>query len=79
MGHSIRLRREGFEPRAKKRGLASQASQARAIGVHDSIHSRALSGRIEPSGPYVIGVLRLLADKRTRALLDDLFDVVESA
>lgn len=75
MAQRVRLKREGFEQQAQQLGLTSQAKQARAIGVHDSIHSRALAGRIEPSAPYVIGVLRLVADDQTNALIDSLFEV----
>lgn len=75
MAQRVKLKRGEFEQHAKQLGLDSQAKQARAIGVHDSIHSRALAGHIEPSGPYVIGVLRLIADERTNALIDTLFEV----
>jgi hypothetical protein len=75
MAHRVKLRRERFETEANTLGLASQTKQAAAIGVHKSIHSRALRGHIDLSAPYVIGVLMLVGDARIRAKIRDLFDV----
>ncbi|MDP4500998.1 hypothetical protein [Nonomuraea turcica] len=71
----IKLRRPEFERRAATCGLDSQREQAAALGVHESIHSRALNGRITLSAPYVIGVLRLLGSDQLRAEIDAVFDV----
>lgn len=73
----VTLRREQFEREARTRGLDSQTKQARAIGVCDSIHSRAMQGKITLSGPYVLGVLLLLGDERLRRQVQQLFDVTE--
>jgi hypothetical protein len=76
MAHVIRLRRTPFEQQAKARGYESQSAQARAIGVHVSIHNRALHGASRAlSGPYVIGVMRLLGDEGVQRFLDEMFDV----
>lgn len=70
----VKLRRERFEREAHTHGLTSQTKQAAAIGVHESIHSRALKGQRDLSGPYVIGVLMLLGDARVRAQIQSLFE-----
>lgn len=75
ISHRIKLRRDRFEHEAQRRGLDSQTDQARAIGVHTSIHHRALQNQRELSGPYVIGVLLLLGDAATRRRVTELFDV----
>lgn len=79
MAYRVKLRRNGFETRAWQKGLDTQTKQARAIGVHESIHSRALSGHREPNGPYVIGVLLLLGNASVRRQIRELFDVAEVA
>lgn len=70
-----KLRRDPFEHKAVARGLDSQSSQARAIGVIPSEHHRALNGsQQEISGFYVIGLLRIVGDDATVRLLNELFE-----
>ena len=78
MAHRVKLRRDRFEREAQTRGLASQSAQARAIGVHHSIHHRALNGQRELSGPYIIGVLRLLGNAEVQSQLKSLFEYDET-
>lgn len=78
MTQRVTLLREPFKRRAHGRGLDSQIKQARAIGVHASIHSRALKGSRDLSGPYVIGVLLTVGDDSTRELVEELFKVTRS-
>lgn len=77
MAHRVRLRREHFEAKARSLGLDSNTSQARAIGVHHSIHSRALHNKRELNSAYVIGVLMLVGDDNLREQVKALFDVEE--
>lgn len=74
-GLRVRLRRAQFETRARSLGLESQSAQARAIGVHVSIHHRALKNVQELSGPYVLGVLLTIGDEHVRAQVRQVFDV----
>jgi len=77
MGHRVRLRLDQFESRAQDLGLDSKISQARAIGVHHSIHSRVLRSKRELSAAYVLGVLRLFGDDHLRQQVESLFEVTE--
>lgn len=77
MTHPVQLRRKDFESKARSLGLDSQRKQAQAIGVHESIHSRAIQGQRPLSGHYVIGVLLALGDPYIRQQVADLFDVAE--
>jgi len=69
-----KLRREPFEERAHERGLSSQTAQADAIGVHKSVHCRALAGERDLGGHYVIGVLLAVGDEATRKCVKELFE-----
>ncbi|NUW45599.1 hypothetical protein [Nonomuraea rhodomycinica] len=78
MAHNVKLRRDEFADQAAALGLDSQSAQARAIGVHVSIHNRVITGKTKDlSGPYVIGILRLLGDDTVREQIEALFDVDE--
>ncbi|GAA3172946.1 hypothetical protein [Nonomuraea roseoviolacea] len=78
MAHNVKLRRDEFADQAAALGLDSQSAQARAIGVHVSIHNRVITGKTKDlSGPYVIGILRLLGDDTVREQIAALFDVDE--
>lgn len=71
----VKLRRYEFEARAKRIGVESQSAQARAIGVHVSIHHRALNGvQNDLSGTYVLGVLWLVGDDNVRRHIRSLFE-----
>jgi hypothetical protein len=74
----VRLRREQFETQARQLGFESQSAQARAIGVHQTIHHRAIHGARELSGSYVIGVLLLVGDEQVRKQIADIFDVADN-
>jgi hypothetical protein len=74
MAQRVKLRRPVFEARAQEQGLATQTEQAQAIGVSDSVHSRALAGHRAPNGQYVLGVLRLLGSEDLRREIDELFE-----
>lgn len=77
MTHLVMLRREDFEDKARRLGLDSQRKQAQAIGVHESIHSRAIKGQRPLSGQYVIGVLLALGDAHLREQVTNLFNVAD--
>lgn len=72
MAHRVRLRQAEFARRAEALRLTSQRDQAKAIGVHESTHSRLLNGSREPRAVYMFGVLRLFPD----AGVSDLFELV---
>ncbi|MFI6793616.1 hypothetical protein ACIBG4_40430 [Nonomuraea sp. NPDC050383] len=74
MAQPVKMRLDEFEDRAAKLGLKTQTAQARAIGVHVSIHNRVLTGVTrELSGPYVIGLLRVFGSEELRKEIDALF------
>ncbi|WP_055477660.1 hypothetical protein [Sphaerimonospora mesophila] len=78
-GHRVALKRRAFEDRAHRLGLTTQTAQAAAMGVHFTMHHRALTGERQAlSGRYVLGVLRLLGDDNVRKHIDALFDVSDS-
>lgn len=76
MAHVVRLRRTEVESEAAARGLLSHSKQARAAGVHVSIHNRVMNGKTEKlSGPYVVGILWAFGDERVRDALRQFFDI----
>ena len=77
MAHRVRLRREQFEAKAHGLGLDSQSAQARAIGVHQTIHHRALQGARELNAHYVISVLLLMGNAHVRKQIGALFEVAD--
>lgn len=76
MAHVVRLRRDEFQEQAAALGLESQSAQARALGVHVSIHNRVITGKTqELSGPYIVGILWALGTDCVREKLHQLFEI----
>lgn len=76
MAHVVKLRRDEFKDQAVALGLDTQVAQARAIGVHVSIHNRVLTGKTEElSGPYVVGILWAFGDDCVRQALRQFLDI----
>ncbi|MFC4062786.1 hypothetical protein ACFOWE_31230 [Planomonospora corallina] len=77
MTHRVTLNAAEFKRRAHALGLFTKSEQAAAVGVHNSIHSRALRGERELNVNYVINVLLLLGDAHVRGFIRELFVIAD--
>ncbi|MFF3665378.1 hypothetical protein [Microtetraspora malaysiensis] len=77
MAH-VKLRPERFKAETQYLGFRTQQEEAEAIGVHGSIHSRALAGHRKISAPYALGVLCLVGGDQVKELIEDLFAFVDA-
>lgn len=67
---TVRLKPEPLAEYRNRLGLTSNAALAAAAGVDQATLQRALSGAVQPSGPFIAGLLNV-----TGAKFEELFEV----
>lgn len=75
MARRVTLRRVVLEEKATRAGYQSQSDLARALDVNQSVHNRALNGKLqELSGYYVLQVLEHFGGPEVQRVVNELFE-----